>query len=50
MVMNNKKIINFMESINPTKTSNNFNKKKINYSKNNFEAIFKTKKNKTMKK
>ena len=50
MVMNNKKIINFMESINLTKTSNNLNKKKINYSKNNFGGIFKNKKNKTMKK
>ena len=49
VVMNNKKIINFMESINMPKTSNNLNSKKVNYSKNSFGGIFKSKKNKTMK-
>ena len=46
MAMNTKKIINFMESTNLTKTSNNFNTKNVNYSKNNFGGIFKSKKNK----
>ena len=48
--MNNKKIKNFMDSINFAKTSNNCNSKKINYSKNDFGGIFKNKKNKVMKK
>ena len=45
--MNNKKIINFMESINNlAKTSNNFNKKNVAFSKNNLGGIFNKKKNK----
>ena len=50
VAMNNKKIKNFMDSINFAKTSNNCNSKKINYSKNDFGGIFKNKKNKVMKK
>ena len=50
VAMNNKKMKNFMESINFAKTSNNANSKKINYSKNDFGGIFNKKKNKTIKK
>ena len=50
VAMNNKKMKNFMESINFAKTSNNANSKKINYSKNDFGGIFNRKKNKTIKK
>ena len=50
VAMNNKKMKNFMDSINFAKTSNNANSKKINYSKNDFGGIFNNKKNKTMKK
>ena len=50
VAMNNKKMKNFMDSINFAKTSNNANSKKINYSKNDFGGIFNKKKNKTIKK
>ena len=50
VAMNNKKMKNFMDSINFAKTSNNANSKKINYSKNDFGGIFNNKKNKTIKK
>ena len=50
VAMNNKKMKNFMDSINCAKTSNNANSKKINYSKNDFGGIFNKKKNKTIKK
>ena len=50
VAINNKKIKNFMDSINFAKTSNNANSKKINYSKNDFGGIFNKKKNKTIKK
>ena len=50
VAMNNKKMKNFMDSINFAKTSNNANSKKISYSKNDFGGIFNKKKNKTMKK
>ena len=42
MVINNKKIINFMDNFNMTKTLNNKNN---NYSKNNFGGLFQNKKN-----
>ena len=49
--MNNKNIINFMESMNNlAKTSNNFNKKNVAFSKNNLGGIFNKKKNKTKNK
>ena len=47
MVINNKKIINFMDNFNMTKTLNNKNN---NYSKNNFGGIFQNKKNNKKKK
>ena len=47
-VKNNKKIINFIDSFNSTKTANN--NKYVNYSKNNFGSLGKIKKNKTTKK
>ena len=47
LVINNKKIINFMDNFNLTKTSNNKNN---NYTKNNFGGIFKGKKNNKTKK
>ena len=50
VMMNNKKIMNFMDSIGIAKTMKNFNSKKINYSKNNSSDLYKGKKNKTMKK
>ena len=51
LAMNNKNIINFMESMNNlAKTSNNFNKKNVAFSKNNLGGIFNKKKNKTKNK
>ena len=47
---NTKKIINFMDSFNSTKTSTNNNNKNINYSKNSYGSLFKMKKNKIVKK
>ena len=49
-VKNSKKIINFMDSFNSTKTATNNNNKNINYSKNSYGSLFKMKKNKTVKK
>ena len=47
---NTKKIINFMDSFNSTKTATNNNNKNINYSKNSYGSLFKMKKNKIVKK
>ena len=46
MAINNKKIINFIESFNLSKTSNNFNKKNVAFSKNKLGGISNKKKNK----
>ena len=49
-VKNSKKIINFMDSFNSTKTATNNINKNINYSKNSYGNLLKMKKNKTIKK
>ena len=49
-VVNDKKLINFLETNNLTKISNNFNNKRLNYSKNYLGGVFKTKNNRKVKK